>query len=187
MKLAKGLIQIYTGNGKGKTTAAIGQAMRAQSHGFKIAFVQFIKAGHDQKAIKLIPDVTYYYFGLPHEQFGWLHHLKPGTQPNPTYLKHLKTLRSKIYAGWQKAVQLIESNNYDIIVLDELNLAFYFNLLTTDEIIKVLKNKPTSLEIIITGRQAPPELIKIADLVTDMTEVKHPYKLGIIARKGIEY
>ncbi len=182
-KLTKGLIQIYTGNGKGKTTAAFGLALRAMSHGYKIAIVQFFKANDDKPMAKLIPGLDYYHFGLPHQQFGWLDKSITKTKKSLKYQLLIKI----IHEAWQKSTDLISSNKYDIVILDELTLAFYFEVLPVKQVIETLKTKPAELEIIITGRKAPKALIQMADLVSNIQEIKHPYQKGIIARKGIEY
>lgn len=186
-KLKKGLVQVYTGDGKGKTTAALGLALRAASHGFKVAFIQFAKACHDEAAAKLIPHLTYRHFGLPHEQYGWLRKLKPGEKPDAQYSNHLSRIHRQINLGWHEAAAIISKGGHDIVVLDELNIALYFDLLPLSEVLSIVANKPAHVELVITGRQAPKELIKIAHLVTEMKEIKHPYQQGLIARQGIEY
>jgi cob(I)alamin adenosyltransferase len=186
-KLTTGLIQIYTGNGKGKTTAAIGLAARATSRGLKIAFFQFLKARHDEPAVKMIPDIHYQNFGVSHEKYGWLHKLKPDENPDSDYIENLKIYQQAVQQGWIEVKKQITAGKFDLIVLDELNLAFFFDLLSEKEVVKTLTAKPKHTEIVITGRQAPKKLLEIADLVTEMQEIKHPYQKGISAREGIDF
>ena len=167
------MIQIYTGNGKGKTTAAFGLAIRAKGRGLKVAIVQFMKGveyGEVISAKKLGIDV--YQFGTPE----FVHPEKPR--------KIDFELAKK---GLEKAKELIFSKKYDVVILDEINVAIGFGLIDKKDVIDILKNKPENVEIVLTGRYAPNELIEIADLVTEMKEVKHYFRRGIRARKGIEY
>lgn len=178
------MIQIYTGSGKGKTTAAIGLANRAVCSGKKVVFIQFLKSLYDKKTITQNKKIDYYQFGLDHKRYGWLEKDGKGNIKSP----HLDKHRTCIQNGWQKTKAIIESKKYNIIILDELNMAIYFDLIDVDEVISVLnsidKNK---IEIIITGQKAHPKLKKIADLITEMKEIKHYYQKGIKARKGIDY
>ncbi|MDO8513228.1 MAG: cob(I)yrinic acid a,c-diamide adenosyltransferase [bacterium] len=183
MKLKQGLIQIYTGNGKGKTTAAIGLANRAIASNLNVVIIQFLKGNYDQKTIHQNPKIQYKRFGLDHKKYGWLEKDVNGKTKNP-YLDKFKECSKK---GWQYTQRIIEEEKPDVLILDELNPALYFELLDIKEIVKTLKNKPPKMEIVVTGRQAPRELIKLADLVTEMKETKHPYQKGIQARKGIDY
>jgi cob(I)alamin adenosyltransferase len=169
----KGYIQIYTGNGKGKTTAALGLALRAAGAGKKVFFAQFVKGQiySEVKALRqFIPLVNVKQYGLK----SFIR--KTPTQADIDAAKN----------GLKEVSEVILSGKYDIIVLDEANIAIFFGLFTSAELIEVLKQKPCDTEIIITGRYAPPELIQIADLVTEMQEVKHYYNKGVAARKGIE-
>lgn len=172
----KGLILLYTGNGKGKTTAALGQALRGAGHGFKIAIVQFIKnmdnTGEVKAAKKIFADhLEIYPMGTG---FTW-------------DAKDKEELRQAAEKGWALAKDKINSNRYSMIILDELTYPLNYGLLNKDEIVNFLKQKPGSLHVIITGRDASEQLIDLADLVTEMKEIKHPYQKGIKATKGIEY
>jgi cob(I)alamin adenosyltransferase len=187
MKLEKGLIQIYTGPGKGKTTAAIGLAARAASKGLQVSFLQFLKACHDEAAITQIPTVYHRQFGVDHSHYGWLQKTPAGQVPTQEQQKHLNILTKCVNEGWQIAQNLIQKGESDLVILDELNMAIYFDLLPTQKIIDAIQRKPDHVEIVITGRNAPEELLEIADLVTYMDEKKHPYQKGILAREGIEY
>ncbi len=174
--LNKGIIQIYTGNGKGKTTAALGLILRALGSGFKVALVQFLKNRQDTGEFKMItekfPEVEIYQFG---------------TGKFVTKSAIEKEDMAEARNGLIKAKNLIESEKFDLIVLDEINVACFFKLLDVSEIVKLVKSKPENLELVLTGRYAPKELVEIAELVTEMRDVKHPYNNGFQARKGIEY
>jgi cob(I)alamin adenosyltransferase len=171
---SKGYIHIYTGTGKGKTTAALGLSLRAAGAGKKILFAQFVKGRpySEIKAIeKFIPNITIRQYGL--ECFI----VKTPTE------KDISAARE----GLSEINKILSKGIYDIIILDEATIAIYYKLFSSEELIDALKKKKNETEIIITGRYAPPELIDIADLVTDMQEIKHYYSKGIKARKGIEY
>jgi cob(I)alamin adenosyltransferase len=169
----KGYIHIYTGNGKGKTTAALGLSVRAVGAGKKVFFAQFVKGQvySEVKAVQsFLPAITVKQYGL-----DCFIYKKPEQADIDVARK-----------GFEEVSQIIASGKYDVVVLDEANIAIYFNLFTVEELIKILKSKPEETEIIITGRYAPIELIEIADLVTEMQEVKHYYTKGVEARVGIE-
>ncbi len=182
MKLKQGLIQIYTGSGKGKTTATIGVANRATAAGLKVSFIQFLKHDTDKATVTQNPKINYKSFGLDYKKYGWLK-----KEQNKTQSEHLKKFQKITDKAWQYTAKTIQTGDSDLIILDELNLAIYFDLLDTKKVIEILKNKPKHQEIILTGRQSPQEILEIADLVTEMKELKHPYQKGIQARKGIDY
>ncbi len=170
----RGFIQVYTGNGKGKTTAALGLALRAFGAGKKVFIAQFIKGMHysEIEAInKSLPGISIKQFGLDCFIIN-----------KPTK-KDVKAAR----LGLSEAYKIIATGDFDVVVLDEACIALYYKLFTVHELIRIIKAKPEAMEIVITGRYAPAELIELADLVTEMKEVKHYYKLGIEARKGIEF
>lgn len=170
----KGYIQVYTGNGKGKTTAAIGLSVRAAGAGKKVFFAQFVKGKvySEIEAIhRFLPSITVKQYG--HECFIF----NAPTQDDMTVARK----------GFDEISEIITSGQYDIVVLDEANIAIYYNLFTSDQLIDVLKQKPDETEIIITGRYAPLELVEFVDLVTEMQEIKHYYQRGIEAREGIEF
>lgn len=174
-KKFKGYIQVYTGNGKGKTTAALGLAVRAAGHGLKTYFCQFLKGqdyGELSATQKLSPLITIEQFGRK----GFIH-----VTNNPD-----KEDIERAQKGLQKCYKMMESRKYRIIVLDEVNVAVHFNLFAEKEIHDFLDEKPEDIEVILTGRYAPESFIERADLVTEMKEIKHYYKKGIQARKGIE-
>lgn len=174
-KLSRGFIQIYTGNGKGKTTAAIGQAVRAAGAGLKTYIAQFMKEYpySELESLKRLNDF------ITIEQFCGDDFVYKRQLPDEAELK-------RAAEGLQIAKQRMLSGNYDIIILDEATVAIYFKLLTVDQIFDFINNKPAEVELILTGRYCPDELISRADLVTEMGEVKHYYSSGVKSRKGIE-
>ena len=171
----KGYIHVYTGNGKGKTSAALGLALRAAGHGLKTYFGQFLK-GQDYGELsaiqKLSPLITIEQFGRK----GFIH-----VTENPD-AEDIERARQ----GLQKCTKMMMSQKYQIIILDEINVAVHFNLFTEKDILDFLDKKPEDMEVILTGRYAPESFIKRADLVTEMKEIKHYYKTGVQARQGIE-
>lgn len=169
-----GHIHVYTGNGKGKTTAALGLALRAVGAGKKVFFAQFVKG----KSYSEIEFVQKYIPGITIKQYG----LGCFIVKDPTF-QDIEAARK----GLAEVSSIIKSGKYDVVVLDEANIATYYNLFSVEELIDTISNKKDEAEIIVTGRYAPDKLINIADLVTDMKEVKHYYNKGIEARKGIEY
>ncbi|SHJ86780.1 cob(I)alamin adenosyltransferase [Tangfeifania diversioriginum] len=171
---SKGYIHVYTGNGKGKTTAALGLALRAVGAGKKVFFAQFVKGKiySEIEAIKkFVPGITIKQFGL-----GCFIVEKPTDADIQAARK-----------GLTEVADILKSEKYDVVVLDEATIALYYQLFSIDEFLDVLKNKNPKTEVVVTGRYAPQELIKLADLVTEMKEVKHYYTKGVEARKGIEF
>jgi len=174
-RLEKGLTQVYTGDGKGKTSAAFGLALRAIGRGLKVYVVQFIKGGFDYGELHIVDDLP----NLKLKAFG---RGKFVTEMPPTD-EDVKLAKE----AFNLAEKVVNSNEYDLVVLDEINVALNLKLVDVDEVIHLVRNKPEHVELILTGRYAPPEIIEVADLVTEMKEVKHPYTRGIPPRKGIEY
>jgi len=175
MSLKKGLIQVYTGDGKGKTTAALGLALRAAGHGLRVYIIQFMKGWPNYgelKAVKFLPGVTIRQFGGPH--------FVNRNNPSPNDIRMARE-------ALEEARRAILSGDYDIVILDEINVALDFGLITLEEVLALLEEKPEGVELVLTGRNAHPEIIRRAHLVTEMKEVKHPYREGILARKGIEF
>jgi cob(I)alamin adenosyltransferase len=170
-----GYIQVYTGDGKGKTTAALGLALRAAGYKHKVYIGQFLKGqkyGELLSAKKLSPYITIEQFGRK----GFIHVTK---DPDEEDIKRAKR-------GLKKCLEAMLSRKYRIIILDEINVAVDFNLITEEEVHEFLDKRPEDVEIILTGRYAPPSFLKRADLVTEMKEKKHYYKKGVKAREGIE-
>lgn len=168
-----GYVHVYTGNGKGKTTAAFGLAVRAICAGKKVYIGQFIKGMKysELDAVKYLPNLVI-------EQYGRNCFIKN----NPTQ-EDIDLAQN----GLKKIENVILSGEYDIVILDEINVAIYYNLVETSQVINIIKKRPENVEIVLTGRYAPKEIIDIADLVTDMQEVRHYYRKGVMAREGIEF
>ena len=173
--MQRGYLQIYTGNGKGKTTAALGQAVRAAGSGLKTFIVMFMK-DHPYGEIKMI------------DQLGNLVRLEQYGNDAFVLAKQLPLAEDRMAA--QQALarirEIMNSGEYDIIIMDEVCVAIHFELLKTEDVLCLLNEKPDPVEIILTGRYCPPEFIEMADLVTEMLEIKHYYPKGVIARRGIE-
>lgn len=174
-KLERGLVQVYTGNGKGKTSAAFGLALRAVGRGLKVFIIQFIKGGFDYGELYVIsklPNLTLKAFGR-----GKFVTEKPAGKEDVALASEALAL----------AKEAVRGGRYDVVILDELSVALSLNLISLEEVLKLIKEKPKHVELVLTGRDAPEEIVEVADLVTEMKEVKHPYKKGFPARKGIEY
>jgi cob(I)alamin adenosyltransferase len=173
-EMIKGLIQVYTGDGKGKTTAALGLALRAAGRNMKVLIVQFMKKWDygELHSVELIPNIILVTFGT--KDFVY-----KGKAKKVDYEEAKKAFSFGIVG--------MQSGDYDMVIFDELNMALYYELLDLKEVIQEIKEKPDNVEVVITGRRAPQEIIEIADLVTEMKEVKHPYQKGIETRRGIEY
>lgn len=170
----KGYIHVYTGNGKGKTTAALGLALRAVGAGKKVYFAQFVKG----KIYSEIDAINRYIPEITVKQYGRGCFIVD--EPTSEDIQAAKE-------GLGEVGAVIRSGKYDVVVLDEATIALHYKLFSVEELIAVLQEKREETEIAITGRYAPEELIEIADLVTEMKEIKHYYTKGISARKGIEY
>lgn len=168
-----GFIHLYTGNGKGKTTAALGLALRAVGAGKTVFIAQFVKGMHysEMEALKNIPKIVLKQFGLD------------------CFIKNTPSQKDvdAAQSGLMEVSNLISKNTFDMIILDEICIALYYHLFKIDEVLTLLKTKPPEMEIVMTGRYAPPELYEAADLITEMTEIKHYYHKGIEARIGIEF
>ncbi len=175
-QLEQGLVSIFTGDGKGKTTAAIGTAVRAAGHGLRVFIVFFMKSEDylygEANALSKLANITMTSFG--HK--GWVN-------KDNVKLEHKEQARLALAA----AREAIHSGNYDLVVLDEVNVAINYKLISLDEVGKLIKDKPQNVELILTGRYAEPKLVQMADLVTEMLMIKHPYTRGIKARRGIDY
>ncbi|MFC2135467.1 cob(I)yrinic acid a,c-diamide adenosyltransferase [Bacteroidota bacterium] len=173
--LEKGFIQIYTGNGKGKTTAALGQALRAAGHGLKTYVAQFMK----DYPYNELRGVKYLNKFITIEQFCNDDFVFKKESPGKDEIQQAKD-------GLNRAKDKMLSGNYDIIILDEVCVSVYFKLVEIDDLLPIFEAKPENVELILTGRYCPQEWIEKADLVTEMKEVKHYYQDGVKARKGIE-
>jgi cob(I)alamin adenosyltransferase len=172
---SKGLVLVITGNGKGKTTSAFGQALRAVGQGYKVLIIQFMKGrdyGEFVAAEKYLPRLTILRFGL--DSFVM--------RDNPAQVD-IELARQ----GFEYAQEAIASGKYNMIILDEINVAVDFKLIDLKQVVEMIKNKPTTLDLILTGRYAAKEIIKLADTVSEVKEIKHHYAAGIKDRAGIEY
>lgn len=171
---SQSLVIVNTGAGKGKTTAALGLLLRGWGQNMRVVMLQFLKAqtgnwGEVKAARKLGVEI------IPlGDGFTWMS-------------KDIEQDRALAQEGWQRCREAIESGAYDIVIMDELTYCFRFGWLDLEEVLAVLAQRPPNLHVVITGRDAPAPLIKFADLVTEMREVKHPYKSGVKAQKGIEF
>ena len=173
-----GLVIVYTGNGKGKTTAALGLALRAIGYEHKVCMLQFIKGswhyGEMDSSKKLEPNFELIAIGKGF--VGILDDNSPREEHEKYAAEALRICREKIF-----------SEKYNVVILDEVNYAINLGLIDVQEIIKIIKEKPSSLDLVLTGRDAKEEIIELADLVTEMKEIKHPFKSGIKAKKGIDF
>jgi cob(I)alamin adenosyltransferase len=175
MKLEKGLVQVYTGNGKGKTSAAFGLALRAVGRGLKVCIIQFIKGGFDYGELYVVdrlPNLTLKAFGR-----GKFITEKPAGKEDVRLAEEALAL----------AEQVAKGGDYDVVVLDEVNVALSLSLIKVGRVLELIKDKPEHVELVLTGRNAPSEIVEAADLVTEMREIKHPFNRGLPARKGIEF
>lgn len=170
----KGYLHVYTGNGKGKTTAAFGLSLRAAGTEKKVFFAQFVKG----KTYSEIEAVRHYLPMITIKQYGrgCFIEKEPAKEDIDAARK-----------GLNEISKILQSAKYDMVVLDEATIALYFKLFSVSDLLKVLKGRPEETEVVITGRYAPEELLREADLVTEMKEIKHYYQKGVEARKGIEY
>ena len=171
----RGLLIVHTGKGKGKSTAAFGMVFRAIGHGFPVGIVQFVKGAWgtgERDVLEKFPElVTIKAMG---EGFTW------DTQDRQRDLAAAR-------AAWEEAKRMIADPGLKMVLLDELNIVLRYDYLPLDEVLDVLRNKPRDVHVIVTGRNAKDELIEIADLVTEMTEIKHPFRSGVKAQAGVEF
>lgn len=175
VKLEQGLIQVYTGNGKGKTTASLGLALRATGRELKVCMIQFMKGGgpygEQMAAERLAPFLTIIQTGRP----GWVRKGNPHEEDKQLAAEALEL-----------AAKTVQGGEYDLVILDEINGAVSMGLVPVDGVLDLMRKKPHHVELVLTGRNAHESVIEAADLVTEMCEVKHYYKAGVPARVGIE-
>jgi len=170
-----GLVSVFTGDGKGKTSAALGVALRAAGHGLKVHIIFFMKGDYpygEREALALIPNVEVSIFGQE-------------TFVDPANVRPEEIAEAR--RGLDRVREVVQSGGYDVVVLDEINVAIAWKLLDIDDVLELVRNRPRHLELLLTGRYAVPELLDAADLVTEMVNVKHPYARGILSRRGIDY
>jgi cob(I)alamin adenosyltransferase len=170
-----GLVQIFTGDGKGKTSAALGVAIRAVGHGLRVHITFFMKGDYpygEQSVLALLPKITVARFGQ--REFVDPANVRPDE-------------KEQARQALEDARQAVFSGEYDLVIMDEINVAAAWKLIDVDEVIQLIRGKPEDVELILTGRYADKRVIEIADLVTEMKEIKHPYRMGLLSRKGIDY
>lgn len=172
--MEKGYIHVYTGPGKGKTTASLGLGLRAAGAGMKVHMVQFMKGRRysELDSVEHVPGFTISQHGR--DEFV--------NKDNPEQVDI-----DMAQEGFSYAKEIIKKDKFDMVILDEINVAVDFNLISLDDVLELINDKPEKLELVLTGRYAHPELVKVADLVTEMLEIKHPYQQGVQARKGVDF
>jgi len=170
-----GLVQVYTGDGKGKTTAALGLTLRIAGHGGKVAFIQFMKGWDFYGEIAGLSLLA----GVRHERTGTPDYVYRG-QEQPVDVQEAE--RGLMLAG-----ECIASGEYDLVVLDEINVAVDYGLVHVDAVVGAVKTRPSHVEVLMTGRSAPKEFLDMADLVTEMKEIRHPYNRGLASRRGSDF
>jgi len=173
--LSTGLVQVFTGDGKGKTSAALGTVLRALGHGLRVYIVYFMKGDYPYGERRILSQLS----NVDFASFGG----KGFVDPANIKPEEKEQARQALAA----AREAMLSGNYDLVVLDEVNVAVAFKLIELDEAVKLISDKPKKVELILTGRKADTELVKLADLVTEMLNIKHPYANGVKARRGIDY
>lgn len=174
-----GLVQVYTGDGKGKTTAGFGLALRAVGWGKRVLIIQFLKKQETGEIKLLNTEHLIRKTKIKIEQYGTKDFVDP---------KNLRPIDfNEAKKGWEKTKLEVKSKKWDLVILDEINVAVKFGLIKTEEVLDLIKSKPKSLDLVLTGRWADKKIIEVADLVTELKEIKHPYKKGQLARPGIDY
>ncbi len=172
---SRGLVTVFTGNGKGKTSAALGIALRALGHGLKVRIIAFMKGDFsygEDKALEKLPNISLERFGPP----GFC---------NPENIREED--RAEARRALQAAQEALSRREYDVVVLDEVNVASAWGLIPVEEVLELVKKKPPQVDLVLTGRYADARLIDLADIVTEMVEVKHPFRQGVKARRGVDY
>jgi cob(I)alamin adenosyltransferase len=178
LKPNQGLVIVYTGDGKGKTTAALGMCVRAVGHGLKICIVQFVKGtwkyGELEGLKKLGPQIELHVMGKG--CVGILGDKLP-----------VEEHREEAESALALAVEKVSSGKFDIVILDEINVAVKLELIPVEKVLDLIHSRPEEVNLVLTGRNADPQIVKVADLVTEMLDIKHPYQSGILAKKGIDW
>jgi cob(I)alamin adenosyltransferase len=171
----KGLVEVFTGNGKGKTSAAFGVVLRALGHGLRVCIIYFMKGDYpygEQKVLSQLPNVSFMRFG----QMSFVDPLNIKEEEKQQASEALKAAREAMLSG-----------ENDVVVLDEVNVASAWGLVKVEDVMNLIREKPEGVELILTGRYADARLIELGDVVTEMVEVKHPYRKGLLSRAGIDY
>lgn len=172
--MVRGYVQVYTGNGKGKTTAALGLALRAIGAGMKVFIGQFAKGQHYSE----LNTIAQHTQQITLRQYG----TESFIDGSATHEQAMSTA-----SGWQEVQQTVRSGRYELVILDEVNIAVLYQLIPVEELLALMGSKPAHIELVLTGRYAHPDVTRAADLVTEMREVKHYYQSGVDARLGIEF
>ncbi len=195
VKLKNGLLEVYTGDGKGKTTAAFGLAFRALGWGLRVYIIQFMKMGiyGENRSSKLFGEkLKVEYVGMPYF-IAWEGDIPAEDQQKAKNLvicprgSPPEDYRIKVKNAFDKMKSEVYNGEWDIIIMDEVNVALYYNLLRMDELLEFIDKRPGNVEMILTGRKMPDEVLERANLITEMREIRHPYSQGIPARKGIDF
>jgi cob(I)alamin adenosyltransferase len=169
------MVHVYTGDGKGKTTAALGLGLRASGHGLRVCMVQFMKGNlqyGEQRAVKKLPNFEIYQFGRKE----FVSRRKPA-----------KVDQEHARQGLRFAREILTSGEYDVVILDEVNVALDWKLVTLEEVLALIREKAPETELVLTGRYAHPQIMELADYVTEMREINHPYHRGFLSTKGVEH
>lgn len=168
---------VLTGAGKGKTTAALGMAMRAVGHGMRVLMIQFLKGSREPgeltAAARLAPELEIRVMGL-----GWI---------DPDAARWTDEERKRVQEAWDTAREATMSGKYDMVILDEINYVVHYGGLAVEAVVELMRTKPSHVHLVLTGGKAPTEVVKVADLVTEMLAIKHPYASGVKAQRGVEY
>lgn len=169
------MIHLYTGNGKGKTTAALGLGLRAAGHGYSVLMIQFMKGQVNYGELEAVESLA---------NFEIVQYGRPDfvDKDNPAEID-IKLARD----GLEHAGKVIRDGGCDLLILDEINVAVEWKLVSVEDVLQLLESKPADMEVVLTGRYAPQSFVDLADTVTEMKEIKHPYQKGVLARKGIEH
>jgi cob(I)alamin adenosyltransferase len=171
---SRGLVEVYTGDGKGKTSAALGVALRALGHGLRVCIIYFMKGEYpygEQAALSRLPNITL-------SRFGFMEFC----DPNNVREEEREQARLALQAGREAML----SGEYNLVILDEVNVATSWKLIDVEDVVRLIQERPEGVELILTGRGADPRIIDLADLVTEMVKVKHPYDRGVLSRAGID-
>jgi len=172
----RGLVELFTGDGKGKTSAALGIALRALGHNLRVHIIFFMKGSNypygERQILPRLPNISF-------SSFGQDYFVDPD---NVT-----PEAKEEARKGMEKAREVIRGGSYDVVILDEINVVVGWKLLEVDDVLELIRHKPGNVELILTGRYAAPELIEAADLVSEVVSIKHPYQQGVAARRGIDY
>jgi cob(I)alamin adenosyltransferase len=188
--MMKGLVQVYTGNGKGKTTTALGLGFRASGHGLRVCMIQFLKGAHylgELDSARKLKNFKIFQFGAP---CPWSKDMKKGIMRCGScrycFTIHKQDIE-KCKIGLDFAREAVTCGDYDVVIMDEINVAMSLDVVSVSDVLELIKSKRDDVELVLTGRNAPERIIEVADLVTEMREIKHPMQKGVEARVGIDF